>query len=114
VSEKCQRCNEVDYDRRTIWMNCFYDMSELDIPFSNITIKSDPTDTFYHFYTLRVCKDCRAQWMQSIKNWFNSPEKPASSGSGIFIRENGACVEISEEEFAKRYPGREPVRVKQE
>ena len=29
--------------------------------------------------------------------------------SGIFVRENGATVEISREEWDRRYPGREPV-----
>ncbi len=36
------------------------------------------------------------------------------SGSGIFIRENGATIEISEEEWNKRNPDREPVKVKLE
>jgi hypothetical protein len=31
--------------------------------------------------------------------------------SGIFIRENGETKEISREEWDKRYPGREPVKV---
>lgn len=31
-------------------------------------------------------------------------------GSGIFIRENGATREISEAEWYRRYPGKEPVR----
>lgn len=31
-------------------------------------------------------------------------------GSGIFIRENGATKEITDEEWRERYPGREPVR----
>ena len=31
--------------------------------------------------------------------------------SGIFIHQNGATVEVSEEEFRKLYPNQEPVRV---
>jgi hypothetical protein len=34
-----------------------------------------------------------------------------STGEHIFIRENGANVEISREEWDKRFPGREPVTV---
>lgn len=37
--------------------------------------------------------------------------RPAS-GSGIFVRDNGATVEISREEWDRRYPGREPVTIK--
>ncbi len=33
----------------------------------------------------------------------------ARSGSGIFVRENGATVEISREEWDSKFPGREPV-----
>lgn len=32
-------------------------------------------------------------------------------GSGIFVRENGETVEISREEYSRRYPDREPVAV---
>lgn len=35
---------------------------------------------------------------------------PRPITSGIFIRENGATIEISEEEWRKRNPTREPVR----
>lgn len=33
MSEQCQRCGSVGQDRRTLQMNCFYDMAELPIPF---------------------------------------------------------------------------------
>lgn len=33
-----------------------------------------------------------------------------AAGSGIFVRENGKTIEITEEEWYKRNPGREPVR----
>lgn len=33
-----------------------------------------------------------------------------SRGSGIFVREDGQTKEISEEEWRKRYPDRDPVR----
>lgn len=101
--ETCQRCGEDGYDRRTLWMKCFYAMAELNIPFS---IKDG-------YFTLRVCKDCRASWMGAIKEWFESPAPTRDGrGSGIFVRENGATVEISESEWALRYPDRVPVRVR--
>jgi hypothetical protein len=65
------------------------------------------------FYNLRVCKACRSDWMQSIKRWFNeAPATPQKGcGSGIFIREYGKTVEITEEEWARRYGDRVPVKV---
>lgn len=39
-------------------------------------------------------------------------EHPQTEISGaIFVRENGSTVQISEEEWRRRYPGREPYRV---
>jgi hypothetical protein len=65
------------------------------------------------FYLLRVCKACRSDWMQSIKRWFNeAPATPQKRcGSGIFVREYGKTVEITEEEWARRYGDRVPVKV---
>jgi hypothetical protein len=62
------------------------------------------------FYTLRVCKDCRALWMAAISGWFKNPQTHQEVGSGIFVRRNGANVEITEEEWERLNPGREPVR----
>ena len=55
------------------------------------------------FFTLRVCKDCRSDWMATIKKWFNDPPTVRTScGSGIWIRENGALKEITQEEWDRR------------
>jgi hypothetical protein len=122
--ETCQRCGEKDYDRRTLYMACFYEMDELKIPFDHTIIfghvklpinkhnEGPPyEDIEKMFYTLLVCKDCRADWMGAIKNWFNEKPVRNSCGSGIFVRHNGATVEITEDEWYRDNPGREPVRV---
>lgn len=67
-----------------------------------------------NFYTLRVCKDCRGSWMGAIKDWFGSHVPDISPGSGIFVRKNGATVEVSEEEWRQMHPDREPVRFRKE
>lgn len=106
--EICQKCKEPGHDRRTLWMACFYEMSELGLPLEQVHI----ADRI--FYTLRVCKDCRASWMGSIKDWFNEVIPTQTSyGTDIYIRELGATKEISEEESHKKNPGREPVRYKE-
>lgn len=111
MSEQCQKCKELGEDRRTLWMACFYEMMETGLPFLKERIvvidNTNPPEAEvlgYRdrlFYTLRVCKGCRADWMQSIKDWFYE-EKPSESipvGSGIFIRELGKCKEITREEW---------------
>jgi len=123
--DKCQRCGQDGEDRRTIWMACFYDLSELGIPFKQVCIRGEylkhdgseitifgkmptykPTDgaiSNYGFYQVRVCKDCRADWMASVQKWFEDPPKVREGcGSGIFVRENGTNVEVTEEEFRRR------------
>ena len=62
MNEKCQRCGEVGVDRRTLWMACFYEMRELGINFSERKVDS------HKFYTLRVCKRCRKEWIAAISN----------------------------------------------
>ena len=101
--EKCQRCGDSGPDLRTITMSCSYDMSELGLPFERAVDAS---------YLLDVCKNCRASWLESIKIWFNESATTKPIGSGIFVRRNGINVEITEEEWARENPGREPVRVR--
>lgn len=47
----------------------------------------------------------------SLDVYLKSQEKQKRSSSGIFVRENGQTVEISEEEWTRRHPDREPFRV---
>ena len=103
--EKCQRCGEVGEDRRTLRMECFYNMAELPIPFTIQNAKlldtkqeiagfGDMFGSKLNLYTLRVCKDCRSDWMQAIRGWFTIVQKPQSTGSGIFVRNLGKNEEI--------------------
>lgn len=141
ADEQCARCGELGEDRRTLWMACFYAMDELDVPFEVAGLSAVPVSFLGHeklpsfnievpkfgapspddkpqvrqFYTLRVCKECRGDWMAAIEKWFRFVAKRESCGSGIFVRENGATIEITEQEWAERCalngtPGIEPVR----
>lgn len=130
MSEKCERCGEVGEDRRTLWMACLYEMMELSVPFKLSAIKgvyqehvgterleSLGTDVplfetmpgederQYRFYNLRVCKSCRADWMQAIAHWFRTkPVKRQSTGTGVYGRQYGVNHEMSEEEIKERWP----------
>lgn len=109
MTKACQKCKEEGDDLRTLWMSCFYNMNELNIPFTKeIIIEGGIHDahpnTHHNFFTLRVCKDCRADWMAMIRAWWNMPpwRHQVSPGTGIFIRDLGTNIEITEEEFYKR------------
>jgi hypothetical protein len=88
--EICQRCNESDHDRRTLWMSCFYAMEELDLPFRQKKITPNGYDSGRTFYLLTVCKSCRADWMAQIKTWFNSKPEKVDENGDCFYRELGA------------------------
>ena len=77
MDETCQRCGAVGEDRRTLWMACFYEMRETGLPFELQTV-GDRT-----FYTLRVCKTCRAEWMDFLKLWFRTPRHQDSDDQGL-------------------------------
>jgi len=135
--ERCDKCGEHGEDRRTLWMACMCMMSELPVPFtedailgkrcekagektlpsfnSQVPVWSDPSgeERHYPFYTLRVCKQCRADWMQSIAQWFaTKPTEEESCGSGIFVRERGAIREVTEDEWNEMYLNRNKEKAK--
>jgi len=117
MNEICQKCNAEEDDLRTLWMACFYDMDELQLPFKHETILEGEIGdrvTKHRFYTLRVCKECRARWMEMIRTWFHFNFKRESPKTGIFVRHFGSNVEITEEEWRENNPGIEPVRFVQD
>lgn len=73
------------------------------------TVRSNGELTPQQLYTLRVCKECRADWMTAIQAWFQTgkPVRPAS-GTGVWIRKNGATVEATQEEVGRMLHGRHP------
>lgn len=47
----------------------------------------------------------------SLDVYLKGDEPRPVTGSGIYIREAGSTVEITDEEWQRRYPGMEPVRL---
>jgi hypothetical protein len=47
----------------------------------------------------------------SLDVYLTTKEKRAPTSNGIFVREHGSLVEISEDEWRERNPGQTPVRV---
>lgn len=102
MTDKCERCGVLGQDRRTLWMACLYEMRELGVPFKLVAFRGAILETsnekekmpwgevdkftntyrshdedydkqLYPFYTLRVCKGCRSEWMKTIQKWFRDP-----------------------------------------
>lgn len=124
----CQKCGDGPNDLRTLWMACFYEMSELDVPFDEKIIDgvlgnktgeqvsavwgtkepvfayTDLTKRERRFYTLTVCKDCRADWMQAIETWFKAPKSIEwpTEGPVAPIRHLGTSRPMTQEEIDAR------------
>ncbi len=127
--ERCQRCGVVSPDLRTLWMACFYQMEELGLPLELIAVHGhvvqqkgvqrfkgfedlpvpvweDPEPSQepgnFQFYRLRVCKDCRADWMGAIRDWFNSvPDHfvTDSPDANIPVRIDGRVKMLTREQY---------------
>ncbi len=98
---KCARCGDPGPDLRTLWMACLYQMNELNVPFEREDLAVALESHERRFYTLTVCKDCRADWMSVIEKWFNTVPIEESPGTGIFVRQNGRSIEVSFEEYER-------------
>lgn len=97
-NEICQKCGvDAEGDIRTLYMFCTYEMNELGLPFSKkkLLMEVGARD----FYTLKVCKQCRSDWMKAIKEWFETPIIPETCDSGIYVRDLGHTKQVTEEEF---------------
>lgn len=103
-------------------MACFYAMEELGVPFKEETYSISPIGPFgvddehsfvERFYTLRVCKECRATWMEALQAWFNQtpaeefPTEPDMEAN-IPVRINGSVRFLTEKQYFERYPEKSP------
>lgn len=129
MTERCQRCGGHGEDRRTLWLACFYALEETGLPLEQVQIVGGVADKIgehtiiestggipavkapdfgepgpsgkHRFYRLRICKNCRADFMAALRAWFKERHARESCGSGIFVRRDGATVEVTEEEWLR-------------
>lgn len=79
------------------------------------TVKTDAALVPGNQYTIRVCKSCRADWMQYLEHWWAARDvKVKPTGTGAYIRERGSVREMTQEEVEEfeRKRGHPPARVK--
>jgi hypothetical protein len=107
---------EVPFEERTLSSAIQLKAGTEDIPHSAIDIPGMGKTVLRDvpMYTLRVCKDCRADWMSAIQGWWKERPERKSTGTGVFIRENGATRELTEAEIAERFPHGNYVKVVEE
>jgi hypothetical protein len=92
------------FDQVQIEGHLRHKVGEKDSAFGPVPVYGEPSEKADArlFFTLYVCKDCRADWMMAIKRWFEQRPARDDVGSGIFVRELGSVREVSVEEFQRR------------
>lgn len=53
----------------------------------------------HHFFTLRVCKNCRGEWMEAITRWFKIFSGEANETATIPVRVHGRTVWMTPDEY---------------
>jgi hypothetical protein len=106
--ETCQRCGEDGFDRRTLRIECLYNLSELDIPWK------DREPSRNDGYRVRICKECRASFLRTLETWWKSVEPRESTGTGVFVRGHGANRELTQEEVDEMRKERDVFKVSED
>jgi hypothetical protein len=113
-SDLCMICHARGGDMRSFFISMFYALSEVAPEFVNIdkVHETIPDFPFQRGYYLRICKTCRGEIMQSIKEAINSRrslrDTPKDSDGeveefnparNIPVRMNGRTVMMTPEEY---------------
>ena len=83
------------------------EVGEKKITLQSGTVRSNGKLQPIKLYTLRVCKDCRADWMQAIQDWYAAGPKQRRTGTGVWLREKGSNREATPEEVEQMKRQRE-------
>ena len=92
--DMCMVCETEGFDRRTLLVDCFYALNEASEKFIDLHLVEGLTG-----FALRICKGCRARFMQHLAAWINEKGRLADS----HLDDNG-IFSYSEAEFRKMYP----------
>jgi len=68
--DECQLCYAHGADKRSLVINCFYDIKEVvpeAIDLTNVTVETLPKRGYY----LRICKACRGRLLAKLEEWRN-------------------------------------------
>ena len=111
-SDLCQCCHAYGEDKRSLFIDCLYSIHEVIPEAIDVQLLENMRHT--SGYYLRICKSCRARFLEMLHNWFlrgkqlreiekthdgypleNDPTR------NIPVRINGAITMMNEEEYAR-------------
>ena len=65
----CMICGDQDLDRRSLFLDCFYNIKEA-VP-EAIDLADCSAEVNTRGFYLRICKDCRSELLQHLRDWRN-------------------------------------------
>ena len=63
---ECMLCGAYGDDKRSLFLRCFYDVTEAVTEFIDLRKVKDFEDRGFY---LRICKSCRARLLQHLRQW---------------------------------------------
>lgn len=67
----CMLCHAYGADKRSWYSRCFYDLKEV-LPEALDLYAADVPDGLREAFYLRICKSCRAEYLELLANWRKS------------------------------------------
>lgn len=98
----CQVCGETLHgDGRHLVLDYFYDLREVSSKFETFTLG------YKKSYVLKTCKNCRGDFLAVLKQFclgkFVDSKRTPNEERVIPIRQNGATVFVTQEEFLQSH-----------
>lgn len=121
-SDLCQLCEAKGEDKRSLWIQCFYDVKEVLPEAIDLDQAVGISDDLRDFYYLRICKACRGDLLSLLGLWRNKRierrglpmdhdgnDDDYTPERNIPVRRNGTTVMLTREEWDAENPDREPI-----
>lgn len=110
----CQLCHAYGEDKRSLWIDCGYDVAEVVPEMMDTRCFEDP-DAAKRGHYLRFCKSCRGRLLSAMKEWrrecialrgtpkdHDGHVEDDDPERNIPVRVNGAIVMLTHEEWDER------------
>ncbi len=119
-SDLCMCCHAYGSDKRSLWVDCFYEVREVVPEAIEISGVDPKPGSHQSGYYLRICKACRGRFLSMMGEWWKAgldrrdtakdhdghDEYEPDPERNIPIRVNGAIVMLTRAEWDARQAGR--------
>ena len=106
----CMACHAYGHDKRSLFISCFYEIAEFVPEFIDLHLCPDSVKN--KGYYLRICKNCRGEFLAMLREWFaqaTTRRGVAKDGDGhpddwntdnnIPVRVDGRIIMMNEHQY---------------